>query len=266
MSKLILVESVKSRNKKVEDKRVEISHINTVPENDDFLLNISLEQNDLAVENLNKNSKLNTMVDLLNDLALDDDLEDQSWRMFLTNKNEYKLYSLGFAYNVEKPKLELLPTAQKVYWACEDRSCPGRRNSNGMKRPLKLTKEHKGHTEKPARLDELIALQNLKEQAKNTSEQPRTIMRRVFMDLSSEVISTMIKKSAMRQIINRSRNNTELYGFNAKCLSSLEISIQLRFTYRDKTNFYMYDSGANDKNRIIFFSTQNNLKLLSSHK
>ncbi len=49
---------------------------------------------------------------------------DNLWILTTTNKNGskktgYKLCSLGFYYTVEKPRVELVPTADKIYWKCE---------------------------------------------------------------------------------------------------------------------------------------------------
>ncbi|CAF0740712.1 unnamed protein product [Brachionus calyciflorus] len=214
------------------------SSSNSVPnvshEEEEFLSKIELNQEDLVIEKISDNNQIVSIVDVMNQLVLDDDLKENSWRLFKTQKNGYKLYSIGYTYTVDKPTLALVPEASKIYWKCEDRTCPGRAMSNEL--------------------------------AISTSEPPRTIIRKIILESSTECISSMCKKTAMRQIIQRERNKTCFSGFNAKCLSKLDIPPELRFTYRDKSNFYMFDTGAVDRNRVIIFSTQNNIKLLSSHK
>ncbi|CAF1130136.1 unnamed protein product, partial [Brachionus calyciflorus] len=98
----------------------------------------------------------------MNELVLDDDLKENSWRLFKTQKNGYKLYSIGYTYTVDKPVLSLVPQASKVYWKCEDRTCPGRSISCGLNPPLKLTQSHFGHEKNINRLNELETIKKLK--------------------------------------------------------------------------------------------------------
>lgn len=235
---------------------------------EDFLFNIS-DETDLIGPIENKTSEikcLNSLSEMLNNLVLDKDLENKSWRLFNTQKNGFKLFSLGFTYNVDKPKLALIHSADKIYWRCENRTCIGRAISPGLKPPLTMTQEHKGHSENQARLDELISIKNLKEMAVNSNDQPRYLIRKLLLDSSDECVSTMLKKKAMRQLIQRTRNKACLSGFNAKCLTQLEIPEELKFTYRDKAKFYMFDTGNKHPNRIIIFTTENNLKLMANYK
>ena len=55
------------------------------------------------------------------------------------------------------------------------------------------------------------------------------------------------------------------FGVNAKCLKLLEIPEILRSTYSEQ-KFYWDDTGNDDKNRIIIFTTQKNLELLERHQ
>ena len=60
------------------------------------------------------------------------------------------------------------------------------------------------------------------------------------------------------------RNGKAGHGFNAKLLSQIEIPENLRNNYKGQ-KFYWEDSGNNDKNRIILFTTQKNLELLDKY-
>ena len=72
----------------------------------------------------------------------------------------------------------------------------------------------------------------------------------------------MTLKSAQAQVINRLRNKAAGYGryTNAKCLSKIEIPLALHSTYKDE-KFYWDDTGNDDPNRIIIFTTEKNLSL-----
>jgi hypothetical protein len=77
-------------------------------------------------------------------------------------------------------------------------------------------------------------------------------------------MAEMTRRDALRQMINRHRNAKLGHHFTAKCLSQIEIPVSLHNTFRDEL-FYWDDSGNDDKNRVILFTTKENLKLLDSY-
>ncbi|CAF1060993.1 unnamed protein product [Brachionus calyciflorus] len=184
----------------------------------------------LDVEDCQPKVACDPLVDQLNKLAIDDEFTTQSWNLFRSQRGGYKLCSMGFSYTIDKPKLAEVPNASKIYWKCSDKFCPGRAISNGLNPPLKFT---------------------------------QSIIREVQLGVSDECVS-MLKKDAIRQLIRRERSKAYLTGFNAKSLSQLTIPESLSFTYKNKKFFY-YDSGSSDKNRILIFTTEENLKLLSKY-
>lgn len=202
------------------------------------------------------------LVNQMNNLKLDD--KSETWHLSISQKNGYKLYSLGYCYVVDKPKFELVKEAEKIYWRCEFfKDCKGRGNSKGLLPPFKVTKEH-NHMIKPEKKESLDSKQLLKQMAIRSNDQPRALIRDFQLTLSDECISTWSKKDAIRQLIIRTRNAKSGCGFNAKCLQDLEIPESLKSTYKG-SKFYYGDSGKDDQNRIIFFTTQQNLKLMSSY-
>ena len=73
--------------------------------------------------NSSKSSCCDILVSQFNNLTLDSAL-DNLWILTTTNKKGhkktgYKLCSLGYYYTVEKSRLELMPTADKINWKCE---------------------------------------------------------------------------------------------------------------------------------------------------
>ena len=107
--------------------------------------------------------------------------------------------------------------------------------------------------------------EKLKSRALITNDDPRSIIRDSQLNMKPEAIGFMTKKDAFRQIINRLRNKKVGFGVNAKCLKLLEIPENLRSTYSEQ-KFYWDDTGNDDKNRIIIFTTQKNLELLERHQ
>ena len=177
-----------------------------------------------------------------------------------TAKKGYLLFSLGLTYVVDKPKLCDLPTATTIYWKCNFAGCKGRGISAGLNPPLQVTQAHISHKMNPAKLEYLNTLDKIKAQASDSSDQPRLIIRRTQLTLSTECVS-MLRKDAVRQVIQRTRNKKQLKVFNAKCLTELTIPTELTKTYKNKL-FYFADSGSNDRNRVILSTTEDNLKLL----
>ena len=116
----------------------------------------------------------------------------------------------------------------------------------------------------PERREILNARDNIKNKAVNSNDPPRSIIREALLTQSDECLSAMIKRDAIRQMINRARNNKAGYGFNAKCLSKVDIPENLQYTYKEE-KFYWDDTGAGDKNRIILFTTAKNLALLDKY-
>ena len=212
------------------------------------------------------------LVSQLNNLALDSALDNQ-WILTTTNKNGYKktgykLCSLGYYYTVEKPRLELVPTADKIYWKCErlssgTKTCRGRAQSFGLKPPLVITQSH-DHLPQPEKVEVLQVREKIKAAAVASNDPPRTIIREETLNMTESGMAAMTRRDALRQLINRTRNFKLGHGFNAKCLSQIEIPEELRKTTKDEL-FYWDDSGNDNKNRVILFTTEKNLTLLDRY-
>ncbi|CAF0985761.1 unnamed protein product [Brachionus calyciflorus] len=195
-------------------------------------------------------------------------LEEESahtWTQTKTQKGGYKVVSCGYAYTVEKPSQALVPTASTIYWKCEQhKNCSGRAISYGLKHPLTHTKKHT-HNRDLKRTEVLKCKQGIMEKALNTNDPPRTIMTQIQKGLNLETICALNKPDAMRQFINRTRHKKFSFKkFTATSLSEIEVPVELRKTFRGQ-EFYWDDSGKDDKNRIIIFTTEENLKILDQN-
>ncbi|CAF0828461.1 unnamed protein product [Brachionus calyciflorus] len=242
---------------KLVDEICSVPQVFDIPDDDNYLNKIAIDDNidensvkinKLETSEINEEKKIDKLVFELNNLAIKSDMENHTWELFKTQKKGYKVFSLGFTYTIDKPKLSEVEFATKIYWKCTSTDCKARAISNGLIPPLKMTQVH-NHLMNPSKLDYLNTLEKIKHQALNSDDKPRAIIRKAQVDMSIESIS-LLKKTAVRQIIQRTRNKQELSGFNAKCLSQLEIPNELSFTYIKK-NFLFADSGINDKNRTF---------------
>ncbi|RNA13100.1 hypothetical protein BpHYR1_006663 [Brachionus plicatilis] len=187
---------------------------------------------------------------------------DFTWTLLKSQKHGYKVVSCGYAYTIDKPTLAQVSTAKTIYWKCElHKNCKGRAKSDGLQHPLKHTKKQI-HNRDKSRREVLLAEEEIKEKALTTNDPPRTIMTDVRKCLNLEVVAAMSKPDAIRQMINRTRSKKFSFKkLKANSLSEIEIPIELRKTYRDE-EFYWDDTGCEDKNRIIIFTTKSNLQIL----
>ncbi|CAF0982958.1 unnamed protein product, partial [Brachionus calyciflorus] len=172
----------------------------------------------------------------------------------------------GHCYVVDKPKQELVETAEKIYWSCEIyNECRGRGLSNGLRPPFKPTKPH-NHQNRPEDKEKLWSKQTLKDMATCSNDPPRSIIREFQKNLSDEFISLWPKKDAIRRNIIRIRNAKYGHQNNPKLLSDVEIDDrELTLTYK-KSKFLYGDSGKDDKSRIIIFTTEQNIRLLGTYR
>jgi len=132
---------------------------------------------------------------------------------------------MGYSYTIDKPKLEDLLNASKIYWKCERQckeKCPGRGSSEGLKPPFTLSKSH-DHIPQPERAQVLKVRDEIKERALNSNDAPRSIIREALLTQSDECLANMTGKQAFRKLISRARNGKAGFGFNSKCLSQIEI-------------------------------------------
>lgn len=117
---------------------------------------------------------------------------------------------------------------------------------------------------KPEKKELLQSKVKLKNMAIASKEAPRNIIREFQLSLSNECVIGLSRKDAIRQLIIRTRNSKAGHVFSAKSLSDLEIVESLQTTYKG-CKFYYGDSGKDDKNRVIYFKTDQNLKLMSTY-
>ena len=144
--------------------------------------------------------------------------------------------------------------------------CPGRCHTYND-RDIKIITEHNPsfHLPDPVLEECLKAKDDIKELAKNTSEKPRSIIKKCQVNLSQEGAAKMTRHQNLTQIIKRIRSTKPTYGPNAACIADLVVPEPLKFTFNNEL-FLWRDSGYGDEDRVFIFATENNLKLLSSFR
>ncbi|CAF0877868.1 unnamed protein product, partial [Brachionus calyciflorus] len=188
-----------------------------------------------------------------------------TWTLTKSQKEGYKVVSCGYAYTVDKPAQALVANAKKIYWKCElHKNCTGRAKSNGLEPPLIHTKKH-NHLPEKNRHATLERIEEIKLKAINSNDPPRSILIEIQKGLNASAIGAMSKPDALRQMINRLRaKKFSFKKFGATSLAEISIPPELKKTFNGE-EFYWDDSGADDKNRVIIFTTKKSIEILNNH-
>ncbi|RNA35677.1 hypothetical protein BpHYR1_024196 [Brachionus plicatilis] len=146
-----------------------------------------------------------------------------------TIRNGQKLCSFGYYYTKER-------TTKKgfIHWKCEDTlTCTGRAHSEGEDVEITIAHSHKPDI---ARKYKLINDEKIKELAIKSKDNPRDILIETQKSDDEDVV---LKSSYnnLRQVISRVRQNKA-----------------------------GYDTGPSDENRILLFTTEDNLRLLEKYR
>jgi hypothetical protein len=166
------------------------------------------------------------------------------------------LFYDGFKYRVDK-KREGYTT-----WQCSRSTYKGRLMViTGKDTPNRTT----GHNHAPDHVDKVISSvkENIRELARTTDANPRAIVQQACSNsISSEEAAVNLPSyEASRKTIQRIRNKE--YKKSSIFNSIAEVRIEGQYAKTDRNEeFLLYDSGSNNKNRILIFGTQNNLDLL----
>ena len=108
-----------------------------------------------------------------------------------------------------------------------------------------------------------VALEETKQMAKNTTENPRSIIKKAQLNLSDKAAAKMKRHKNITTMIGRIRSHKPTYGPNALSLADIVVPYPLQYTYNGEL-FLFADSGYGDSERIFVFTTEMNLKYLAS--
>ncbi|CAF1030089.1 unnamed protein product [Brachionus calyciflorus] len=196
------------------------------------------------------------------DVESSDEKEDEDTFFGLLTEEVNKLSIYGNDFNLTNTNRERVTKAGTYHWKCEKTiTWNGREHTNDLKLPVIIKVNHSHRPDKNKLMnDELI-----KTHALSTKENPRDILIDVHIGQDEEVVAQSSSYKNIRQIVSRVRKHKAGFGPNSKSLSTINIPLNLRVTYRDKL-FLFYDSGENDPNRILIFTTESNLSLLEKFR
>ncbi|RNA44359.1 hypothetical protein BpHYR1_051270 [Brachionus plicatilis] len=156
--------------------------------------------------------------------------------MTKTNRNGYKLFSKGHAYTKERGP----NTKGNVTWRCEW-LCGGRGFSVGFEPPFIMTGMHQNHKPDMKRIQVLQSNETIKKRAKESKDKPRTIVTETNKEIDLDAKPG--------------------FGKEFEDLSKIVVIDELSVTCR-RDRFFWDDSGTDDPERILIFTTKENLKLL----
>ena len=232
------------------------------------------EQSDDSFSNLNNQNLFYDEANLEIVIPNDDiSLEVNAEIQFVeTIRGSRKLIHGGYSYVRDRGNFEM------TQWKCayskativNDKRkyiyCPGRCHLYND-RDIRIVTEHSSlfHLPDPVESECLVVNNKIKEMAKLTADKPRSIIKKAQVNLTDEAAARMKRYPAQVQMMNRIRSTAATYGPNPISISDIIVPIPLSITY-NKEPFVWKDSGYGDKDRIIIFTTENNIKLLINNK
>ena len=141
-------------------------------------------------------------------------------------------------------------------WRCDKRQCKA--IATTFEDNVFTTREHL-HEPDMKHSEQLKVLETMKEKAANSNEQPRKIVQDTTATITSECAVALPKYKSLARSIQRQRG----WGNNPTTLKDVAIPSEMQLTLRGE-NFLAYDSGSDDRERFLIFSTEQNLDLLES--
>ena len=141
-------------------------------------------------------------------------------------------------------------------WRCEKRQCKA--IATTFEENVFTTREHL-HEPDMKHSEQLKVLEKMKENAANSKEKPRKIVQDTTATNTSECAVALPKYKSLARSIQRQRG----WGNNPTILKDVAIPSELQLTLRGE-KFLAYDSGSDDRERFLIFSTEQNLDLLES--
>ena len=187
-----------------------------------------------------------------------------------TVKGKPKLCHGGYYYTVDR-----VGKNEKIQWKCEracntqdHARCNGRASSYGYFEPVEIITEH-NHIPEPERTAGLLALEEMLQRAKISSDNPRTIMKKSQLQVPTESAPFLCRPANIRQRINRLRRKDIDHGENPSNRSGIRINEELRFTL-DGELFLWYDDNEEDgcdcdTHSLLIFATEKNFVILNSN-
>lgn len=167
------------------------------------------------------------------------DLKD---KIIVSNKGRQKIAFEGYFYNYKEI------TMGKIIWRCNKRGCTSLLKTNVAYLLLEIT-EH-NHLQDDLKFNRVLFAAAAKKRALDTSETARDIVYNISKEIN---YSAYIKPREIRDLVNKTR---KINDFTID--KHYDIPFELQNTSRGR-KFLQFDSGMFDENRIVIFSTEENI-------
>lgn len=180
--------------------------------------------------------------------------EKRNLKTFLTKskRGKEKINDDGHSYNLKEER------GSKKIWRCVDRKCPGSIHTDLFYDILSYTNHN--HVSIRDEHDKHEAIQRIKNKALETTETPRNILFNELVSTPEVFIQNNLNFKYLKDTITRTRKKNNIVLEN-----NSDIPNELFFLSTGE-RFYFFDSGINDENRIIIFTTAENLNILIAGK
>ena len=132
-------------------------------------------------------------------------IKKKTYKKLANLKN--KLYSCGFVYTIDKPKLAVIESGDysRILWKCANPRCKGRAKSDKLVPPLEITAAHTADLPDTSQLTRLQHKESVTSQAESLSDAPRTIIINAQKSLKKTDLWKLNRPEAIRQLIIRRR-------------------------------------------------------------
>ena len=171
-----------------------------------------------------------------------------NYTLLTTERNGAKLEFENFTYTKKREN----ENTQITTWRCTDRRCKGTGKTIEGSFEFLLTNPHY-HEANPAK-KELVQIEKaIESRAVQSLEPPRVVVQMSTNNSTGEAVAQMPHQRTMVRRIQRRRVVAHIP--NPLSTSVLNVPDDLRTTIRGEP-FYAFDSGKEDPNRFIIFTTQ----------
>ncbi|KAE9522760.1 hypothetical protein AGLY_016869 [Aphis glycines] len=155
---------------------------------------------------------------------------------------------------------------EKTYWKCirynTDKS-RGRTHTKNSE--VTFHNDDHNHTPNAEEIGVKKCISQIKEMSNQSESTPQQIIAQMSCSSTAVSAAALPTINSMEKMIQRIRHRKNAPPANPAVLSELIIFESYNITL-DYEQFLLYDSGVDDNNRILLFSTKNNLKILASEQ
>lgn len=148
-------------------------------------------------------------------------------------------------------------------WRCFKRDCRGRIKVISAQSQTVISDHN--HAPDPDSNEAKKIAAEIRRRAATTVERPRQIIQQSTVGMSLQTASVLPSYTASQRMIERKRKRNDIPNANVTSLHDIDIPELLQNTTRDAP-FLLWDSGADDADRILMFGTTENLNLLQQNE